>query len=172
MDRGGQTVSATNRGLHHIAYWTDDLDVAMKQATDLLGVGPFRVIEHVGLGDFRFRGEPAVLDHSAAFAQWGAVILELNVAHDVQPPALRDALGIAPGAVSHTSWYTDDLAAEGEHLAASGCALLTTSAGGAVANWFTGGALFAHPIEIHQPTAAVLGMWSAVRTESEEYSNG
>jgi Glyoxalase/Bleomycin resistance protein/Dioxygenase superfamily len=164
-------MTETHRGLHHIAYWTDDLDTAMKQATRLLGVGPFRVIEHVGLGDFRFRGEPAVLDHSAAFAQWGPVILELNVAHDVQPPELRDALGIAPGAVSHTSWYTGDLAAEGEHLAASGCALLTTSVGGAVANWFTGGALFAHPIEIHQPTAPVLGMWAAVRDESKEYSN-
>jgi 4-hydroxyphenylpyruvate dioxygenase-like putative hemolysin len=162
----------TNRGLHHIAYWTDDLEAAMAQATTLLGVGPFRVIEHVGLGDFRFRGEPAVLDHSAAFAQWGTVILELNVAHDVQPPELRDALGIAPGAVSHTSWYTSDLAAEGEHLEASGCALLTTSVGGAVANWFTGGPLFAHPIEIHQPTAPVLGMWAAVREESEEYSHG
>jgi hypothetical protein len=164
-------MTETHRGLHHIAYWTDDLDAAMKQATRLLGVGPFRVIEHVGLGDFRFRGEPAVLDHSAAFAQWGPVILELNVAHDVWPPELRDALGIAPGAVSHTSWYTGDLAAEGEHLAASGCALLTTSVGGAVANWFTGGALFAHPIEIHQPTAPVLGMWAAVRNESTEYSN-
>ena len=164
-------MTETHRGLHHIAYWTDDLDAAMKQATRLLGVGPFRVIEHVGLGDFRFRGEPAVLDHSAAFAQWGPVILELNVAHDVQPPELRDALGIAPGAVSHTSWYTGDLAAEGEHLEASGCALLTTSVGGAVANWFTGGALFAHPIEIHQPTAPVLGMWAAVRNESKEYSN-
>jgi hypothetical protein len=160
------------RGLHHIAYWTDDLDAAMKQATELLGVGPFKVIEHVGLGDFRFRGEPAVLDHSAAFTQWGPVILELNVAHDVQPPELRAALGIAPGAVSHTSWYTDDLAAEGAHLENAGCALLTTSVGGAVANWFTGGPLFAHPIEIHQPTPPVLGMWASVREESKEYGNG
>jgi hypothetical protein len=160
------------RGLHHIAYWTDDLDAAMRQATKLLGVGPFKVIEHVGLGDFRFRGEPAVLDHSAAFTQWGPVILELNVAHDVQPPELRAALGIAPGAVSHTSWYTDDLAAESAHLEHSGCALLTTSVGGAVANWFTGGPLFAHPIEIHQPTPPVLGMWASVRDESTEYGNG
>jgi Glyoxalase/Bleomycin resistance protein/Dioxygenase superfamily len=158
-----------HRGFHHIGYWVEDLGVAMEQATALLGVGPFRVIEHVDLGDFRFEGEPAVLDHSAAFAQWGPIILELNVAHDVQPAALRDALGVAPGAVSHTSWYTDDLTEEGEHMTHNGCALLTTSVGGAVANWFSGGSLFAHPIEIHQPTAGVLGMWSAVRAESKEY---
>jgi uncharacterized membrane-anchored protein YjiN (DUF445 family) len=43
-----------------------------------------------------------------------------------------------------------------------GCALLTSSVGGAVANWFTGGSLFAHPIEIHQPTPGVLGMWTSL----------
>jgi catechol 2,3-dioxygenase-like lactoylglutathione lyase family enzyme len=161
----------TNRGLHHIAYWVDDLDVAMERATALLGVGPFRVIEHVGLGDFAFVDatgdrQPAVLDHSAAFAQWGPVVLELNQVFDVQPPALREALRIAPGAVSHISWYTDELPAETEHLAANGCALLTTSAGGAVANWFSGGPLFAHPIEIHRPTPPVLGMWTSLREGS------
>jgi methylmalonyl-CoA/ethylmalonyl-CoA epimerase len=152
----------SNRGLHHIAYWTDDLDEAMRQATQLLGVGPFRVIEHVGLGDFRFRGQPAVLDHSAAFTQWGPVILELNVAHEVHPPELREALGIAPGAVSHTSWWTTDLAAEGEHMTTNGCALITTSVGGAIADWFSGGPLFAHPIEVHQPTPPVRGMWASL----------
>jgi hypothetical protein len=154
----------TNRGLHHIGYWVDDLNVAMKEATALLGVGPFRVIEHVDLGEFRFQGGDAVLDHSAAFAQWGPVILELNQAHDVKPPGLREALGVAPGAVSHISWWTTDLVAETAHLESSGCALLTTSRGGAVADWFTGGGLFAHPIEIHQPTPGVLGMWDSLRT--------
>ncbi|CAN5407747.1 hypothetical protein BH09ACT4_BH09ACT4_20010 [soil metagenome] len=161
-------MSDANRGLHHIGYWTDDLQAATAQATALLGVGPFRVIEHVDLGEFRFRGGEGVLDHSAAFAQWGPVILELNQAHDVQPAALRDALGIASGAVSHVSWWTDDLAAETSHLEQRGCALLTASVGGAVANWFEGGPLFAHPIEIHQPTPGVLGMWASLRTARDQ----
>ncbi len=152
----------TNRGFHHIGYWVDDLDAAMADATELLGVGPFRVMEHVDLGEFRFQGGPGILDHSAAFTQWGPIILELNQAHDVQPPELRAALGVAHGAVSHTSWWTPDLAAETQHLESAGCALLTTSVGGAVANWFSGGKLFGHPIEIHQPTPGVLGMWASL----------
>jgi hypothetical protein len=79
------------RNFHHIAYWTNDLDAAMAQATRLLGVGPFQVLEHVDLGDFRFRGEPATLDHSAAFAAWGPVLLELDQVHEVRPAALREA---------------------------------------------------------------------------------
>jgi catechol 2,3-dioxygenase-like lactoylglutathione lyase family enzyme len=153
----------TGRGLHHIGYWTDDLDAAMAQATRLLGVGPFHVLEHVDLGDFRFHGEPATLDHSAAFAAWGPVLLELNVLHEAWPAGLREVLGGRPGTVSHVAWTTDDLGAEREHMAAAGCALLTTSAGGAVADWFSGGSLFGHPVEIHQPPVGVLNFWSSVR---------
>jgi hypothetical protein len=108
----------------------------MAQASRLLGVGPFHVLEHVALGDFRFRGEPATLDHSAAFAAWGPVLLELDQVHEVRPPALREALGVRPGTVSHVAWTTDDLGEEREHMAGAGCGLLTTSAGGAVADWF------------------------------------
>lgn len=155
------------RGLHHIGYWVDNLDVAMADATRLLGVGPFKVLEHIDLGQFRFRGsESAVLDHSAAFTAWGPVLLELNQVHAVEPPELRAALGIKHGAVSHVSWTTDDLDAEGDHMAAAGCALLTTSVGGAVANWFSGGPLFGHPIEIHQPPERVLNFWKSIIDES------
>lgn len=152
------------RGLHHIGYWTSDLDIAMEQASRLLGVGPFQVLEHVNLGEFRFRGESAVLDHSAAFASWGPVLLELNVLHEVQPAELRDVLGVRHGAVSHVAWTTDDLQSEREHMSWGGCPLLTTSVGGAVADWFSGGSLFGHPIEIHQPTAGVLDFWRSVAT--------
>ena len=157
----------TARGLHHIGYWTDDLAASIRDAERLLGIGPFTVLEHVDLGEFRFRGRPAVLDHTAAFAQWGAVILELNVVHRVEPPELRSALGVVPGAVSHVSWWTDDLVAETRHLDGGGCALLTTSVGGAVANWFDGGPLFGHPIEIHQPTEGVRRMWDSLRSPGE-----
>ena len=91
------------------------------------------------------------------------MLLELNVLHQARPAALREALGAQPGTVSHVAWTTDDLAAEREHMAAAGCGLLTTSAGGAVADWFDGGSLFAHPVEIHQPVPPVLDFWQSIR---------
>ncbi|WP_314504627.1 VOC family protein [uncultured Microbacterium sp.] len=155
----------TARGLHHIGYWVDDLQVAVGQAERLLGIGPFRIAEHIDMGHFRFRGEPAVLDHSAAFAQWGPVLLELNQAHRIEPHALRAALDVRAGAVSHTSWWVDDLDHERAHMELNGCALLTTAAGGATADWFDGGPLFGHPIEIHQPTQMVREMWDSLRAD-------
>ena len=159
----GRVMAHSARGLHHIGYWTDDLDAAMAQATRLLGVGPFHVLEHVDLGDFRFRGEAATLDHSAAFAAWGAVLLELDQVHEVRPAALHEALRVRPGTISHVAWTTDDLGAERDHMTGAGCGLLTTSEGGAVADWFSGGELFGHPVEIHQPSAPVLAFWESVR---------
>jgi hypothetical protein len=48
-------------------------------------------------------------------------------------------------------------------MTGAGCGWLTTSVGGAVADWFTSGGLFGHPVEIHQPTAPVLAFWESVR---------
>ncbi len=154
-------------GLHHIGYWVDDLAAAVTWAEEVLGAGPFTVLERIDLGEgFRFRGGPAVLDHSAAFGQWGPVILELGQVHDVTPE-LGAALRVGHGNVSHVAWTTDDLSVEASGLAAAGCPLLTTSRSGAWADWFEGGPVFGHPIEVHQPTPPVLGMWGAVKAAAE-----
>jgi catechol 2,3-dioxygenase-like lactoylglutathione lyase family enzyme len=152
------------RALHHIGYWVDDLRAAVAWAEEALGAGPFTVLDHIELGaGFRFRGRPALLDHSAAFGQWGPVILEIGQVHDVTPD-LGTALNVGHGNVSHVAWTTPDLADEGRHLGERGCPLLTTSRGVAWADWFEGGPLFGHPVEVHQPTAPVLGLWQSVRS--------
>jgi catechol 2,3-dioxygenase-like lactoylglutathione lyase family enzyme len=154
-------------GLHHIGYWVDDLAAAVAWAESVLGAGPFTVVEHIGLGEgFRFRGEPAVLDHSAAFGQWGPVILELGQVHEVTPE-LAFELRVGHGNVSHVAWTTPDLDIEAAELAGAGCPLLTTSRAVAWADWFEGGPVFGHPIEVHQPTAPVLGMWAGVRAAAD-----
>ena len=55
--------------------------------------------------------DPAYFDHSAAFAAWGPIVLELGQVHTVDP-ALAAAYGIRTGGVGHVSWVVDDLAAE------------------------------------------------------------
>jgi len=70
------------RALHHVGYWVEDLDSAMKQWSRDLGVGPFNVIEHVPFDSFVLAAggqehRDVVFDHSAAFAAWGPVVVEL-----------------------------------------------------------------------------------------------
>ena len=150
---------------HHLGYWVDDLDEAVDRAVHTLGIGPFLVHRHVRFDEFTLAdgttvGDPAYFDHTAAFAAWGPVVLELGVVHSVDP-ALAGAYRIRTGEVGHVSWVVEDLAGESRRLAQLGCALIHTARSGAVeVAWHDGGSLFPHPIEVHRAGAPILGMHS------------
>jgi hypothetical protein len=151
------------RPLHHIGYWVDDLDSAMKQWTRDLGVGPFQVIEHVPLEDFVLtvdgrHYDDVVFDHAAAFAAWVPIVVELSQVHAIDD-RLAAAYGFAPGTVSHVSWVVPDLAAESARLERLGCQLINTARSGPISvAWHDGGPLFPHPVELHQHNDVIAGM--------------
>ena len=94
-------------GLHHVGYWVDDLDSAQAQWGQALGVGPFQVIEHVPFEEFVLtvggqRYDDVVFDHSAAFAAWGPVVVELGQVHAIDD-RLAAAYGVSPRARSAMS---------------------------------------------------------------------
>jgi hypothetical protein len=128
------------RPLHHIGYWVDDLDSAMKQWTRDLGVGPFQVIEHVPLEDF-------------------VLIVDGQHHDDVVFDRLAAAYGVVPGTVSHVSWVVPDLAAESARLEGLGCRLINTARSGPISvAWHHGGPLFPHPVEVHEHNDVIAGM--------------
>ena len=149
--------------MHHVGYWVPDLAAAAGTASRTLGVGPFLVHRNIRFDSFRLADgteitDPAYLDHSAAFAAWGPIVLELAEVHSVDPE-LAAAYGISVERVGHVAWVVDDLDAEAERLAAAGCRLIHTASTGAVAvAWFDGGTLFPHPIEVHRAGPPILGM--------------
>ena len=152
---------------HHLGYWVDDLDAAVERAIRTLGVGPFSVHRHVAFEDFTLADgtevtDPAYFDHTAAFAAWGPVVLELCDVHTVDP-ALAEAYGIRTGepggTVGHVSWVVEDLEAESARLEELGCPLIHTASSGAVnVAWHRGGSMFPHPIEVHRAGPPILGM--------------
>jgi catechol 2,3-dioxygenase-like lactoylglutathione lyase family enzyme len=150
-------------GLHHVGYWVDDLDSALARWDRELGVGPFQVIEHVPFDSFVLtvggqRHCDVVFDHSAAFAAWGPVVVELGQVHAIDD-RLAAAYGVAAGAVSHVSWMVPDVAQESARLARRGCRLINTARSGPVSvAWHDGGPLFPHPIELHQHNEVIAGL--------------
>ena len=149
--------------LHHVGYWVDDLDEAVDRAVRTLGVGPFLVHRHVAFESFTLADgtaitDPAYFDHTAAFASWGSIVLELAEVHTADPDIVL-AYGIRAGEIGHVSWVVDDLGEESARLEALGCPLIHTASLGAVnVAWHGGGALFPHPIEVHLAGAPILGM--------------
>src|SRR6266699_3243391 len=136
-------------GLHHVGYWVDDLDSALTRWGQDLGVGPFQVIEHVAFEEFVLtvggeRYDDVVFDHSAAFAAWGPVVVELGQVHAIDarlaaaygvPPPAAAAVSATPAAanaVSHVSWVVPDVAQESARLTRLGCRLINTARSGPI----------------------------------------
>jgi glyoxalase/bleomycin resistance protein/dioxygenase superfamily protein len=149
--------------LHHVGYWVGDLDAAMTRWGQDLGVGPFNVIEHLTFESFvltvgGLRYDDVVFDHSAAFAAWGPVVVELAQVHAIDD-RLAAAYGVVPGAVSHVSWVVPDVQQESARLDRLGCRLINTARTGPISvAWHDGGPLFPHPIELHQHNDVIAGM--------------
>lgn len=150
--------------LHHVGYWVDNLDSALERWSQDLGVGPFQTLPHIGFDSFVLtvdgrQHRDVVFDHSAAFAAWGAVVVELSQVHAIDD-RLATAYGLAPGAVSHVSWVVPDVAEESERLERLGCQLINTARTGPISvAWHNGGPLFPHPIELHQHNEVIAGMY-------------
>jgi len=151
------------QALHHIGYWVDDLDAAMKQWHRDLDVGPFDVVGHVPFDSFVLTvggqaRDDVVFDHSAAFAAWGPIVVELGQVHAADD-RLAAAYPIAPGAISHVSWVVPDLNQESARLVRLGCRLINTARSGPISvAWHDGGPLFPHPVELHQHNDVIAGM--------------
>ena len=118
--------------LVQIAYRVDDLEAACHEWARNVGAGPFLVRRHLPVVATH-GGEPAVYDHSAAFGQWGPVMLEIIQLHECEPASMRAVLEHeAPGQVNHFACFVDDLEAASAALVDQGMPLtmsLTSSSG-------------------------------------------
>lgn len=118
--------------LVQIAYRVPDLEAACHEWAQKVGAGPFLVRSHLQV-TATHDGQPAVYDHSAAFGQWGPVMLELIELHECEPASMREVLEHDHrGAVNHFACFVEDLDATSATLEEQGMPLtmaLTSSSG-------------------------------------------
>jgi Glyoxalase/Bleomycin resistance protein/Dioxygenase superfamily len=145
-----------HRPIVQIAYIVPDVRAAAQQWVDRVGAGPFYVFDHFEL-TATHRGEPAVLDHSPAFGQWGSVQVELIQLHELEPAAFREAFGGGKFGLHHMTWFPDDLDAEGARLEQLGwpCVLDMTGSTGTRALFHDARAELGHFIELYVATPQI-----------------
>jgi hypothetical protein len=110
--------------LVQLAYRVPDLEAGCRAWARNLGVGPFLVRRNM-LVKTTHRGAAAAYDHSAAFGQWGPVMLELIEVHECFPDTLRDVIEHdSVGQLHHAACFVEDLDATSGQLQADGVELV------------------------------------------------
>jgi hypothetical protein len=99
------------------AFVVPDLGAAMHQWLRTGSTGPFVVMSHVAPSNGIYRGSPAELEMSCAFAQAGPMQIELIEQHNDGPSVYRDMFAAGSSGFHHLCYWADGtIGEEVEHF--------------------------------------------------------
>lgn len=148
-----------------IAFVPKDFDAAIRHWTQVMGVGPFFLLENIQLDDSRYLGAPNECLFSIALAYWGDLQVELIRQQNDAPSIYRDVAGQG---LHHTCLITDDISAARSIAEQAGANLLVegkVGTDGAVIYVDTGGGP-GTIVEILQPATGMLDLFAMIREAS------
>lgn len=154
-----------------IAHAVPDAIAAAHRWTADLGAGPFFVNEHIELVDVTYRGRPAEFDHTSAYGQWGAIMVELVQDHGRGPSIVRDRFGPDESGLHHVAFIVDDLGDSVRHLAARGheIAMTASTAGGTRFRFVDTMAWLGHFVELYERSDRIERFYAMVADAAEEW---
>ncbi len=148
-----------------IAFVPADFDAAIRHWTQVMGVGPFFLIENIALEDMRYLGKPSDCIFSIALAYWGEMQVELIRQENDSPSIYRGCEG---SALHHTCVLTDDIEKARATAISAGAAILVEAKvgdDGAVLYVDTGGGA-GSIVEILQPAHGGAALFAAIKAAS------
>jgi hypothetical protein len=152
--------------VRQIAYFVPDIRAAALAHHRDFGSGPFLVAEHIPLRLCTHRGVPAALDHSAAYGQWGAVMVEFIQQNNPGPSAFHDMYPrqSGRGGLHHVAVFTGDLPAAMADYEAAGhtAALYAEMETGFAFAMMDTSAHYGHMVELYQPEPVLLDFYAMV----------
>ena len=101
------TISALGTVMQ-LAFVPDDFDAAVKHWTEVMGVGPFFLMEGIHLEGMKYKGEPTDAVFDLAVAYWGDLQIELIRPRDDHPSIYRGEYGAVSG-LHHVCILVDDI---------------------------------------------------------------
>ncbi|MBU7580481.1 MAG: VOC family protein [Porphyrobacter sp.] len=154
--------------VRQLAYKVNDLEAAAAAHHRQFGSGPFFVARHVALASSLHRGTARAFDHSSAYGQWGAVMVELVVQHNPDDSALHEMFPYGSGAegLHHAALFVDDLAAAIARFTSEGAPLaqLSVTQGGTAFAFVDTRASLGHMLELYEPAPQLTGFYDMVAT--------
>lgn len=92
-----------------LAFVPDDFDAALKHWTEVLGVGPFFLMENIHLEGMKYRGEPTDAVFSLALAYWGDIQIELIRPENEAPSIYSGEYADVGDGLHHVCILVDDI---------------------------------------------------------------
>ena len=150
-----------------IAYAVVDVfEFAEKWAKEF-GAGPFFIAEHIPVTNVLLRGAPEVLDISAAYGQWGSVMLELVQDHGTGPSAIRELYTPYQTGLHHLAYFVDDLDFATAELEKRGYDLaMSAQAGENRFHFIDAISEMGHFLELYEPIESLRILYERVRFSS------
>ena len=154
-----------------IAYAVPDVDAAAQRCATQFGAGPFFVRRHIAVTDVVYRGVPGVFDHSSAYGQWGAVMVELVQDHGTAPSIMRERYAPHESGLHHLAFIVPDLDAATAQLATLGFELAMSARATSTRFHFVDAvATFGHMIELYERADRLLVFYEFVRQASDGWA--
>lgn len=146
-----------------LAFVPDDFDAAIKYWTQVMGVGPFLMIEHAGLENMKFNGENGDVDFGLALAYWGDIQIEL-IKQNNNSPSIYNSKPYASKGLHHVCLLTDDVQRSKEIAISAGAKMAFEAdvpGGGGVFYADFGGA--EGLVEVLQPAPGADGLFAMLK---------
>ena len=115
------TTSARDLGpIRQNGYVVNDMESALHHWTEVLGVGPFYLIESVSLDWFRFRGASSTPDLSIALGNSGPLQIELICPRDDTATMYHEFLADGGEGLQHVAVWSTDYQRDYDQMVGSG----------------------------------------------------
>ncbi|MFA7440606.1 MAG: VOC family protein [Sphingomonadaceae bacterium] len=146
-----------------ICWVVADLDEAIRRWHRTTGIGPFYCIRSPEIGNYHYRGVPAMLDMDVALAQAGNIQIELIQPKSDTPSAYRDSCPAGTEAMHHLGKVTADFDRDYAHYRDLGFAEAQSGfAGTARFAYFDTRESLGYMIELIERDDALNGMFQMV----------
>lgn len=117
---GLRAIPSEQRRVVQVCWVVDDIDAAMANWTQVMGIGPFLIFRDLKIDTVRYRGTPTSTHFSIAMAQAGGVQVELAQQHCDNPSAYRDLVAKGRNGLHHIAIYVSDYDAALAHFTDQG----------------------------------------------------
>jgi len=92
-----------------LAFVPEDFDASVRHWTEVMGVGPFHLMENIRLEGMQYRGEPSEAAFDLALAYWGDIQIELIRPRDDHPSIYTGDYADVGGGLHHVCILVEDI---------------------------------------------------------------